>query len=448
MSLKRIIILSYFLFFTTVNYAQFFQEEICGHIGKTFSKNLSFRNYEKIKLHLDYCNYNPYIENIKYRIPVKFWIYRKSDGTGGLSEIQIKEHLRNLNHYHSTNNTGIRFYLRPDIEYIDKDRLFKLKYLNQAPFQTLKRKSKSCINIYVAEKLKMNRVFNIPKNFSGTYNSFSKGIIIAKGVSSSTLTHEIGHYLGLKHPHKHWKSKIKSEPVSRTRLIPGTNTLMCEKKGDGLCDTPAEPNLSNYTDDNCKYTGRNVKDKYGEEYKPATDNIMSYTKNRECRNNFTQEQIALMLYTASKNKYSKYWSDENKNFENYNFDYFEPDNTKNTASEIFLRTIQTHTFHEILTKSKKKQFYDRFDWLYFDLNTSKPQTYKITVSKSEYEFPKIKITVFFNEKIIQEKIIENIENEENILLYDISKGRYFINIQKISNYNKIKSYKIKVEKSK
>ena len=443
MSFKKIIQLFFFSFPIIIN-AQIIQEESCGHIEHRIFKKSNLKHSDEIKLFLDSCNYNTVNENIQYRIPVKFWIYRRTNGKDGLTDIKIKEHIRNLNYYHSINNTGFRFYLRTDNEYIDKDRLFKLKYIRQAPFQTLRRKSKGCINIHVAEKLKMNRIFNAAKNYSGTYNSLTNGVIIAKGVSSSTLTHEIGHYFGLKHPHKNWKRKIKGEPVSRTRLIPGTNTRMCETKGDGLCDTPAEPNLSSYTNEKCKYTGWNVTDKYGDFYKPKTDNIMSYTKNRECRNHFTQEQIAFMLFTASKNKYAKYWSVNNKDANKYDFDYFEPDNSKKTASELFLRTTQTHTFHKIFTKEKKLNYEDTVDWLYFDYKSSKPISLKLIISESDYEFPQLLISVFKEQKSILKSPIQVIEEPKELILKNIEEGRYFIRIVKNSSKKKCSGYKIKL----
>ena len=73
-------------------------------------------------------------------------------------------------------------------------------------------------------------------------------------------------------------------------------------------------------------------------YKSNTNNIMSYTKNRECRNNFTEEQIALMLYKASTNKNAKYWTTDKKDADNYIFDYFEPDNTKQILIDTIINT--------------------------------------------------------------------------------------------------------------
>ena len=295
MSKRKNFIILFFLF-PIISFSQIFQEEVCEHSAI----QISLKETKNIP---DSCHYTRNIETVLYKIPIKFWIYRKSNSKGGLTIEDMKEHINHLNYYYSINNTGIRFYLRPDYEYIDSDKLFKLNYLSQAPFQTIRHRSKGCINVYVAEKLKRSKRFSIDQNYSGTYNSVSKGVIMARGVSSSTLSHEIGHYLGLKHTHRLWKIKLLQEPVSRTKEIPFTNKKKCEKRGDGLCDTPAEPNLTKYTDKNCHYTGWNVKDKYGEVYKPATDNIMSYTYNRECRNKFTKGQIAVMYKKLKKNKY-------------------------------------------------------------------------------------------------------------------------------------------------
>lgn len=445
--IKYILTLIIFILIQTISFSQVIQNETCGiKEHSIFAKKKKIDN-DNLSIFLDSINYNPFIDDVKYRIPIKFWIYRRSNGKDGIPISKIKEHIRNLNYYYSLNNTKISFYLRPDIEYIDNDRLYKLNYYNQAPFQTLRNKSEGCINVYITEKLEKARPFKTKKNYSGTYNFFTDGVIISKGVSSSTLSHEIGHYFGLKHPHANWKSKSKGEPVSRTKLIPGTNTRMCEKKGDGLCDTPAEPNLANYTDDKCNYTGWNVKDKYGVVYKPNTNNIMSYTRNRECRNNFTEQQKALMLYTASNKKYAKEWSINNKDARNYDFDYFEPDDTKEIASEIFFRTNQSHTFHKIFSEKSKNNFEDNTDWLFFNLDVKKNKNVKLLFSKTNYDFPNLSIKVFKNNKIIK-NIDINKTSKKEIQLKNISKGKYYIKIEKKSSKKEIYGYKIKLDNSK
>ncbi len=446
MSLKKYIIL--ILFCTPLlSNSQIIQNEICGFDkhNTIFKKEAWRNNNDYLNNFLDSCQYDSTINNILYKVPVKFWIYRRTKGKDGITLSDMKDHIRHLNYFHSINNTGIRFYLRPDFEYIDKDRLYKLNYISQAPIQSLIRRSKGCVNVYVAEKIKRNKTFSINRNYSGTYNSFTKGVIIARGVSSSTLSHEIGHYFGLMHPHKYWKTKLKQEPVSRTRTIRGSNIKMCERKGDGLCDTPAEPNLSRYTDDNCRYTGWNVKDKFGEVYKPATNNIMSYTNNRDCRDKFTAGQIAVMLKSASKNKYAEAWSTQSENAENFDFDYYEPDDTREIASEIFLNTPQVHTFHLICTGKRKTDFIDHTDWLYFNLKTTKTQVLTIKISSSGYKFAPVTISIFKNNKLIKKTSVINSLLNSTIRLQNIDPGKYYLKIETVFPQENISGYKIMLE---
>ena len=221
---------------------------------------------------------------------------------------------------------------------------------------------------------------------------------------------------------------------------------MCERKGDRLCDTPAEPNLSRYTDDKCHYTGWNVKDKYGEVYKPATDNIMSYPKNRECRKKFTKGQIAVMLETASRNKYAKAWCTQSENAKNFDFDYYEPDDAREIASEIFFNTPQIHTFHLICTGKKKAELIDHVDWLYFNLNTTKEQDITISISESKYPLTDIKISVFCNSEIISESNIAFDLAPKIIKLNNIKSGKYFIKIEQVTTKEELTGYKINVVK--
>ncbi len=221
---------------------------------------------------------------------------------------------------------------------------------------------------------------------------------------------------------------------------------MCERKGDGLCDTPAEPNLSRYTDDKCHYTGWNVKDKYGEVYKPVTNNIMSYPKNRECRNNFTNGQIAVMLETASRNKYAKAWSTQSENAKNFDFDYYEPDDAREIASEIFFNTPQTHTFHLICTGKKKADLIDHIDWLYFNLNTTKKQDITISISESKYPLTDIKISVFSISGIISESNISSGSKLKIIKLNNIKSGKYLIKVEQVTTKEELTGYKINVVK--
>ncbi len=76
----------------------------------------------------------------------------------------------------------------------------------------------------------------------------------------------MGHFLGLYHPHEDALGDGKE-------YVNGSN---CSSAGDFLCDTPADPNLLYYTDDNCQYVGT-LTDPLGDAYQPDVENIMSYS---------------------------------------------------------------------------------------------------------------------------------------------------------------------------
>jgi hypothetical protein len=379
---------------------------------------------------------------VLYRIPIKFRVYRKNNGEGGLTLGGMKDQIFFINFFHSINNTGIQFYLRPDFKFIDNNRLYILNYVTQAPLQTLLRHSKGCINVFVPGKLRYVGPSKRNKNFAGTYNQLSKGVIMSNGVSCPTLTHETGHYFNLKHPHKHWKSRLLQEPVDRDITVGVFGRKACEKRGDHLCDTPAEPNMDVYTDDYCNFTGTKLTDKYGDHYTPYTDNIMSYTQNRECRTSFTKGQIDRMIRSLSRNKYAKIWSTSSEGSENYNFDPYEPDDFKEQASEIFFNSPQNRTFHKIVTSKRKAKLEDKTDWMYFELKQEDPSEIQILLSENEYDFPEISVFVYMDNKIIFQQIITQDSLSKTLKLKRLKPGIYQIQISQNAHEKSITGYKI------
>lgn len=61
-------------------------------------------------------------DRVWYHIPIKFWVYRSSAGTGGPTLEQLQVYIDNLNSFfNAANDTKIGFYLKCDIGYIDDD---------------------------------------------------------------------------------------------------------------------------------------------------------------------------------------------------------------------------------------------------------------------------------------------------------------------------------------
>lgn len=108
-------------------------------------------------------------------------------------------------------------------------------------------------------------------------------VFISGAGPANTLTHEIGHLLGLSHTH---------DGAIEPELVDGSN---CAVGGDMLCDTPADPNLSTpgYVIAPCQYVGT-VTDANGDLYTPLLNNVMSYSP---CRaDSLTPQQGAVMRY--------------------------------------------------------------------------------------------------------------------------------------------------------
>ncbi|MBK7885623.1 MAG: T9SS type A sorting domain-containing protein [Chitinophagaceae bacterium] len=222
-------------------------------------------------------------------MPAQIHILIKKTGEGdntkycGLTQSKLVAAIDTVNKYFTANNAGIQLVMCGPVNYIYDNNFYDC---SEEDFKTLKQmyNVKNVLNIYFTGTV-------------ATYAGFGSagGIVVMKDVvKSTTLTHEIGHYLSLAHTHGSGEGTCSMSD----EFVDGSN---CDTGGDGFCDTPADPNL-NYSckseqvnNKTCIYIGT-AKDAHGDSYDPLTNNIMSYSP-QNCRTSFTEEQIWQMRYS-------------------------------------------------------------------------------------------------------------------------------------------------------
>jgi len=324
--------------------------------------------------------------NAYLHIPIKIWMYMDHDQ--GVFSRKAKTMVSELNYFFDLNNVGVRFYLHPGITVFTRDKYKQINYYTEAPRLTLKNKEKGVINVHVVNKLNKQILGLGGGNPRALYNSVTDAIVIEQDHFRSTLAHEVGHWLGLLHTHRNYnKGKCKQEAVKRDRKYDGClkNGLICEKSGDGLCDTPAEPLLINRISD-CKYTG-NLTDEWGDKYNPSSTNIMSYHHEEGCRKNFTRGQIAIMLFIAFSKQEKEWLVSHNPGC---HFDDYEYNNSFETPTIIKTKEVQYHSLH--ITYSGASEGITDTDYFRTSLPVKKRINLTLTVDPGFEEY--VEVTIY------------------------------------------------------
>lgn len=323
-------------------------------------------------------------------MPIKFWVYRRSNGTGGPTLQNLKDYIDNLNHFYNVeNNTWIGFYMACQIGYIDDDSHTSVETWVEARELNRDHRDDGCINVHIANQIEGgNNGIWYPPRLHGSFIFISSATYNSLDLIS-TLSHEVGHYFTLEHTHEGYDgNNCNQEPVDRDRTYPTfhlcisawfSGKRICEVAGDGLDDTPADPELSHNT--TCSFNSNsnyytNKTDNWGDHYfrtsptdrypLPDTRNIMNYNWQRSCRIHFTRKQIACMLYDASTSRHADFWENT------YNlYDSYEPDNFPQMASVIKFGEIQERSFHKTYVEDRSFGYSNKYftqcdeDWMTF-----------------------------------------------------------------------------------
>lgn len=282
----NVLVISMFLSMSACLFSQNKDEVNCGNI--TSSNSIAF--YENIKPQLIKYENEFFASksargtvptNIVNSIPVKAYIIRNSDGSGGLSMAELNDAISNLNSVY--NDAFLEFFLCDGVEYIDDDKLCHFKRGDEKSL-TETNYVPGLLNLYFTDYIENDS----NQSICGYSDNVGRNdIVVMKNscaTNSSSLAHELGHFFSLLHTHGADNDKMTTE------LVDGRN---CDTDGDGICDTPADPRLKSSTvDSSCNYTGTET-DANGDAFNPDTNNMMSYSR-KECRIHFSEQQLARM----------------------------------------------------------------------------------------------------------------------------------------------------------
>ena len=222
-------------------------------------------------------------------VPIQYHIVGTDAGTGYYPTKDLLAVHCLLNQRYS--RSQIQFYMYNAPHYIRSTRFYTMS--DNSVDRDMKNANNitDVCNVYIVQDAKSSGT--VVCGYA-TFPGFGRqGIVVSKscsGTTSSTLAHEMGHFLGLLHTFSGWEGRDPTTDAATTNdeKVDGTN---CASKGDRFCDTPADFYSDRWS---CPYTGSKT-DVNGDLYRTVLDGgfFMSYS-NDACQTKFSLLQEAEM----------------------------------------------------------------------------------------------------------------------------------------------------------
>lgn len=266
--------------------------------------------FKRLQENKTFLKQNPiFSRNATIFVPVKFHLVARNDGTGRVKERDVLDQLCAINEDFS--EMDIQFYIKDGFNYINNTAVYNTHANTINTIMNFNR-VQGALNIFIVNDASPSE--DGLGTTLGYFTSFRDWVVMRRdnvGDSFSVLSHEIGHFFSLPHPHRGWDaepwdSKKHGCPVKTispgniaTEKMDGSN---CEEAGDGICDTP--PDYNGFGWPNCNFDG-GACDPDTVLIDPMETNFMGYFLN--CRLDdyrFTAQQKDIMVADATRSRTS------------------------------------------------------------------------------------------------------------------------------------------------
>lgn len=248
------------LFFFSITTAFKLVAQHRGDCGVTYEMEQQLPVYSQKDVDLYYEAHPD--RNAAINIPVTFHTVANSQGEGRIKRRFILNSLCRMNRDYAPH--GIAFYLKEGgFNEVNNTLIFSSPGANNVGSVIQSFKDGAAMDIFITQEASTGNEVG-EDVVLGFYSPSGDYVIIRQQEmrdSSATMSHEVGHYFSLRHPHSGWNdhypfdifgqtvpfTTIPSWVTSDGDVIPASGALVelmdgsnCEQAGDRLCDTPPD----------------------------------------------------------------------------------------------------------------------------------------------------------------------------------------------------------------